>query len=476
MPLRSPDEFRESLRDGRRVVYRGCMVDDVTQHPALGRTIAHAARLFDLPNEDPLGLFSYKDDELDDTVSTFFQRPATPDQLRRRGDVIEESTRRSGTTLNIVKVVGTDALLALETVAAELDAEEGTEYGGRLAAFRAHCAREDFAMALAATDPKGDRSLSPSRQADPDQYLRVIARDGGGITVRGAKIHTTASPSANELIVIPCRAMGPEDRDYALAFAIPVNAPGVTLISHPIDPGPAAESPVSRRSIEVETLTVFEDVHVPWERVFLCGETGYAGAVAAAFANFHRYTAVSYKPPAIDLLIGAASMVADQLGIATAGHVRDKIADMICYVELIRAARIASAARARIVPPGLASPDPLLTNAGKHHFATRYHGIVAAVQDLAGGLIVTAPGVEDLDHPDYGPIIEKYLAGRDGVNGRRRWQLAQLVRDMTASEFGGYNDVVTLHGEGSTQAQRIAATREFDLQRCLELVEAALAG
>ncbi len=474
MALRSSEEFRESLRDGRRVVYRGALVDDVTKHPALGRTIDHAARLFELPEQGPEGFWSFHDDGLGETVSTFFLRPTTPELLHRRGDVIEEATRRSGTTLNIVKVVGTDALLALETVTARVDAEQGTEYAARVSAFRDHCARGDLAMALAATDNKGDRSKGPSAQADPDQYLHVVARDADGITVRGAKVHTTASPSANELIVIPCRAMGPDDSDYAVAFAVPMNVPGLTLISHPMDPGPSAEAPVSRRSVEIESLTVFDDVKVPWERVFLCGEASYAGQVATAFANFHRYTAVSYKPPAIDLLIGAAALVADQLGIASAGHVRDKVAEMICYVELIRGARIAAATRSRTVAPGLAYPDPLLTNAGKHHFSTRYHGVVAALQDLAGGLVVTAPGIEDLEHPEYGPLVEKYLVGRAGVSGRERWDLVQLVRDMTASEFGGYNDVVTLHGEGSPQAQRIAAAREFDLQGCLDLVRQQL--
>ena len=331
-------------------------------------------------------------------------------------------------------------------------------------------------MALAATDAKGDRTRRPSAQADPDLHLRIVDRDADGITVRGAKLHTTASPSANELICIPGRALGPGDEDYALAFAVPVNAPGLTLICHPLVDGPADEHPVSSRNIEVETLTVFEDVHVPWERVFLCGQWRYAGAVANAFATFHRYTALSYKPPLIDLMIGAATLAAEQLGISAAGHVREKLGRLIVYGELVRCARLAAAARAGLDATGIAVPDAVATNAGKFHFASGFHDAVATLQDLAGGIVVTAPGIEDLADPEVGPLVSKYLGDGAAVDGAERWRVAQLVRDLTASEFGGYNLVVTLHGEGSRQAQLVQAVRAFDLERCASYARAVLSG
>jgi 4-hydroxybutyryl-CoA dehydratase / vinylacetyl-CoA-Delta-isomerase len=474
MGLRTATTYRESLRDGRHLIYRGQAVADLTEHPSLSRTIDHAAALFDHPSDGPDGFWSAWDAELGE-VSTYFLRPTEPSGLRHRGDLIEETTRRARSTLNIIKAVGTDALLALEHVTPRVDAEFGTDYARRVGDFREHCAREDLAMALAATDAKGDRSLAPSAQADPDLHLRVVRRDADGIVVRGAKLHTTAAPSANELICIPCRAMGEADTDYAVAFAVPLNAPGLTMISHPLADGPAAEHPVSSRNIEVETLTVFDDVHVPWERVFLCGESAYAGAVATAFANYHRYTAISYKPPFVDLLIGAAAMASDQLGIAKSAATRDKLARLIVYGELIRAARLAAAERCRIDElTGLAIPDPVATNAGKYHFATGFHAAVALLQDLAGGLVVTAPGIEDLEHPELGACVDKYLAGRAGVSGVERWKLVQLIRDLTASEFGGYNYVVTLHGEGSPGAQLLQSVRTYDLDRCVGEVRGIL--
>ena len=476
MALRTPEEYRESLRDGRRLIYRGRPVQDVTAHPSLARTIDHAAALFAHPDEGPDGMWSYYDDELGEEVSTYFRVPVTAEQLRERGDLIEETTRRARSTLNIIKAVGTDALLGLMTVAAEIDEREGTGFAARVSEFRAHCARGDLAMALAATDAKGDRTLRPSAQADPDLHLRIVDRDADGITVRGAKLHTTASPSANELICIPGRALGPGDQDFALAFAVPLNAPGLTLICHPLVDGPEAEHPVSSRNIEVETVTVFEDVHVPWERVFLCGQWRYAGAVANAFATFHRYTAISYKPPLIDLMIGAATLAADQLGLRAAGHVREKLGRLIVYGELVRCARLAAATRAAIDPSGIAVPEAVATNAGKFHFASGFHEAVATLQDLAGGIVVTAPGAEDLADPEIGPLVSKYLGDGAAVDGADRWHVAQLVRDLTASEFGGYNLVVTLHGEGSRQAQLVQAVRAFDLERCAGYAREVLSG
>jgi aromatic ring hydroxylase len=471
MPLRTSAAYRESLRDGRRLYYRGELVADVTTHASLGRTIDHAAGLFDHPAEGPDGFWSYWDEELGDEVSSYFLRPTDTATLRRRGDVIEETTRRARSTLNIIKAVGTDALLGLEGVASRVDAEFATGYAQRVRDFRAHCATGDLAIALAATDAKGDRSLSPSRQSDPDLHLRVVARDKNGITVRGAKLHTTAAPSANELICIPCRAMGEADADYALAFAVPLNASGLTMVCHPLVDGAPAEHPVSGRNIEVETLTIFDDVHVPWERVFLCGEWQYAGMLAGAFANFHRYTAISYKPPFCDVLVGAAALAADQLGIAGSVGVREKLGRLVVYGELIRTARLAGAERCRIDElTGLALPDSVAVNAGKFHFASGFHAAVALVQDIAGGIVVTAPGIEDLEHPELGPLVDKYLAGRQGVSGHERWQLAELVRDLTASEFGGYNYVVTLHGEGSQGAQLVQTVRDYDVARCIEEV------
>ncbi len=469
MGLRSSAEFKEGLRDKRRIVYRGELVEDVTSHEALGRTVDHAAGLFDERDAGPVGLWAYEEPALDGEIcSAFWRRPTDAAELARRGDLIEAATSRSRSTFNIIQAVGSDVLFGLEQVMAD---REDPTYAQRIEAFRLRCAAGDLGVALAATDAKGDRSLRPAEQPDPDLYLRVVDRDAEGIVVRGAKAHTTASPAADEIVCIPCRAMTEADSDYAVAFAIPPETPGLTLIAHPFPGAPPAEQPISDRNIEVETLTVFDDVRVPWERVFLCGEAELAGPVAAAFANFHRFTAISYKPPSLEVMIGAAALVIDQLGLQRSTGAREKLGQLIVYVELVRTARLAAAHRSRVDRCGLAIPDSIANNAGKYHFSSGFHQAVALLQDLAGGLLVTAPGAEDMAHPEVGPVLEKYLAGRAGVGGRERWALLQVIRDLTASEFGGWTQVATLHGEGSGSAQLMQVVRDYDLRRSTGLVQ-----
>ena len=243
MPLRTAEQYRASLRDGRRIIYRGQQVDDVTTHRSLARTVDHAAGVFELAAHGDRSLWQFDDPELG-KISSFFMRPLNSDGLTLRGNAIEESTRHGNSTFNIIKAVGTDALLALEQVCSELDCVHHTGYAERVARFPCSVRAGDAAMALAATDPKGDRSLRPGDQADPNTYLRITRRDENGITVSGAKLHTTASVSANELICIPCRALTDADQDYAVAFAVPVNAPGLTLICHPLVDSPPGETPV----------------------------------------------------------------------------------------------------------------------------------------------------------------------------------------------------------------------------------------
>src|SRR5262249_20863080 len=154
----------------------------------------------------------------------------------------------------------------------------------------------DLSISITMTDVKGDRSLRPSQQADPDLYVRKVREAEGGIIVRGAKAHITTAPYTNEFCVLPTRAMAEADRGYAVAFAIPANAPGIRIIarSGPWEEG-VVDYPVANRASMVEGLVIFEDVFIPRERVFLDGEWQFAGPLAAMFSNFHRVTAAAYK-------------------------------------------------------------------------------------------------------------------------------------------------------------------------------------
>ncbi len=454
-PLRSPDQYVASLRDGRRVYYRGERVEDVTTHPVTGLAVRHAALDYHMA-EDP----RFHDLAVaEDGFSRYFNVPRTADDLLKRSALIEAATREGKTLVVLIKEIGTDALFWLLAMADEL----GEPYATRIRGFYEHCRDNDLAMAVAQTDVKGDRSLAPGQQPNPDAYLRVVERRDDGIVVRGAKVHTSVSVNANELIVLPTRAMREADRDYAVAFAVPIDTPGLTLIASPYlsvknkDP---REYPLSGERKMVETLTVFDDVFVPWDRVFLGGEWQHAGELARGFVEFHRFTAVSYKLPLVDALVGAALLAARVNGLERAGHVRDKLAWLISYAETLRALTHHAAERCKLVR-GIAVPDTLVVNIAKLQFAQGLHTAFEHVQDIAGGLLVTYPGYEDLEHAEYGAAVRRYLGGAGGVDGADRLRVMHLISDLTAGEFGGYQAVLAIHAEGSIEAEKLTILAQY---------------
>jgi aromatic ring hydroxylase len=411
MGLRTPTQYVDSLRDGRTVFFRGQRVADVTTHPVIGIAVDHAAIDFRMA-EDPRyrGLAVIED--RGEAYSRYYHLPRNADDLLKRSALIAASTREGATLVVLIKEIGSDALFALHIVGAKLAAAGKPEYRERIAKYHRYCRENDLAVAVAQTDAKGDRSLAPAAQEHPDYYLRIVEELPNGIVVRGAKVHTSVSTNTNEVIVLPTRAMKPEDGRYAVAFALPVATPGLKLIASPHGSSPKDpfEHPISARHKMIETLTVFDDVFVPKERVFLQGEAEFAGLLGLTFVRFHRFTAVSYKLPLLELLTGAGYAIAEANGVLGAGHVRDKLTHLAAYHTIVRGL-IEHAAGACSIEEGVAVPDTLLTNVAKYHFAHNYHQAVQTVQDLAGGLLVTAPATEDLTSEATGEFVRRYLGG-----------------------------------------------------------------
>lgn len=465
MPLRTPEQYRASLRDGRTVYYKGERVPDVTENPVIQVAIEHASIDYRMA-EDPQwrDLATVKGEETGEFISRYYKLPRDSQDLLKRSALIEQATRLGRTLVVLIKEIGTDALFALHILAHQVDGKLGTRYLERVRRYHAYCRDNDLALAVAQTDVKGDRSLAPSEQPDPDLYVRIVGESADGITVRGAKVHTSVSTNANEIVVLPTRALGEKDAEYAVSFAVPANTKGLTLIAAPygaarMDP---FDHPISGQHRMMETLTVFDDVLVPWDRVFLKGEWQYAGPLALTFVEFHRFTAISYKLPLVDLLVGCARLMAEYNGLERVSHVRDKMIHLISYAETLRALTHMAALQCKLVEPGIAVPNQMLVNIAKHHFASHYHQAVQWVQDISGGLVVTGPSGRDLQSPEIGGYVKKYLAGKQGVTGDRRLQAFKMVRDLTASDFGGYQEVLAVHAEGSIEAEKLAIFRSYD--------------
>jgi 4-hydroxybutyryl-CoA dehydratase / vinylacetyl-CoA-Delta-isomerase len=462
MALLTADDYRASLRDGRTLFYRGRKIDDVTAEPELRVAVDHAALDYEV-GHDPAhhDLAVVTDPASGDDYSAYYRIPRSGEDLLARSRLIETVTGLGGTMVTLIKEIGSDALFALQRIL------EGEELE-RARAFYRHCRDGDLAVAVAQTDVKGDRSLAPSAQADPDLYVRVVEENAEGIVVRGAKCHTSISANAHEIIVLPTRAMGPDDAAYAVAFAVPANAAGLSMYVSSYGAGDRNdfEFPLSARHKMLETLTVFDDVFVPWDRVFVCRQPEKAGPLALTFVEYHRFTAVSYKLPLVDALVGAAALIAQMNGVLKAGHIRDKLTQLVSYAETVRGLTELASQRARIGEHDIAYPDPMTTNIAKYTFATRYHEMLEYVQDCAGGLLVTGPGGEDWDSPDVRPVLEKYY--RAAAPAEDRLRVMHLVSDLTARDFGGYHAVLAVHAEGSIEAEKMQIFRAYDAQRALD--------
>lgn len=481
MPLRTPEQYLAGLRDGRTVYYRGERVADVTAHPVIGLATRHACLDFEMAEDArhrELAVVTAGNGT--DPYSRYYKLPASTDDLLKRSALIEQATALGRTLVVLIKEIGTDALFGMHLVADEMDKRLETSYLGRVEDYYRYCRDNDLAMAVAQTDVKGDRTKGPADQPHPDYYVRIVEERADGIVVRGAKTHTSNTTHVDEVVVLPTRAMGEADRDYAVAFAVPVDTPGLTLSASPFgghfDERDPWEYPITARHKMMETTTIFQDVLVPWERVFMCREHQFAGPLALGFVEFHRFTAISYKLPLVDALVGAAQLLAEMNGISRAAHVRDKLTHLIAYAETLRALTHHAALRGRERALGIFVPDALTVNMAKYHFAHGYHTHVQMVQDIAGGLLVTGPGAEDLAHPELGPMLEHYYGGKAGVGGRERLAALNFVKDLTSSDYGGYQEVLAVHAEGSLEAEKLMIARSYNGPRTVELVKEMIGG
>jgi 4-hydroxybutyryl-CoA dehydratase/vinylacetyl-CoA-Delta-isomerase len=475
MALRTADEYREGLRDKRRVFILGKMVPDVTEDPYLKVGVETAAFDFLFGHEEDFrDIAVMQDPETGEEVSTYFEIPDYPEAVAKRFGLISAVCDYADSALPFVKDVGTDILNGLMVTARMMG---NSEYEKRINDYRWYCARNDLSMAGVVTDVKGDRSKSPSRQASPDYYLRIVDETSNEIVVSGAKAHITASAYVDELLVLPTRNMSEEDADYAVAFSIPANTPGITQICRPnfrYEDIYHFPTPRPRRG-HIESLLIFDNVRVPKERVFMLREWQFAQHLAYAFAAFHRYTAVTYKIPIIEYYTGAGMLAAEANGIQRASHVREHFISMIKYTETLKAlAKAAHHEPENFGGTGLYVANRLIANMAKLYFASNFHEFIREIQDIAGGLLVTQPTYQDWRNEELNPYLERYLGGAGEYSAEERLKLMSTMHHMIASDFSGWHEVCTVHAEGSFAAQKMMLLLEAPLekykQRAKELI------
>jgi len=474
MAIRTVEQYLDSLND-RRVVYAdGKRVNNVTTYPKLRAALQTCTMYYILEN-DPRYQSKMTARTGDGNIVPFVFLPVkdASDMLRKRDTVLFLARTCLGVSAG-GSFVAADVLNALTVVSQRMCKEVKTDYSERVDAYRKHLMKNDPIVVGAVTDAKGDRSLRPSEQVPhKDFYVRIIDRQRDGIVVRGAKWHIARAPLADELFVCPTRSMRQEDRNYAVSFAIPVNTRGISMVMgarEPLEEGDYDEYPLTSARATAEALVIFDDVFVPRERVFLCKEWKFAGQIAHMFGNFHRLHADTYKYAEIEIMVGAASLLAESNGVEKAEHIKDKLSWLAFYLETIGALGQAAAEHPFIdTTTGLAYPNPVYSNAAKFFFADNYHQAVKYVQDIAGGIIADVPSFKNFRRWKTRTFIEKYLQGKSEVSTENRLRTVLLARDACAA----YRQAATIHAEGSLASQRMALYNSSDWERYRALARRA---
>jgi 4-hydroxyphenylacetate 3-monooxygenase/4-hydroxybutyryl-CoA dehydratase/vinylacetyl-CoA-Delta-isomerase len=470
MALKTSEEYVERLKRMKPNVY------------AHGRKIGRDDPILELPiNTLRFTFDAANDPELKDLVVT--ESHLTGEQINRFtslnlsiGDLYTQQEMKRKCCHRVggctQRCMATDTLNAIGVVAKEIDENKGTHYFENFTEFLKYYQANDLVGSTAMTDVKGDRKARPAQQEDPDLYLHVVEKNSKGIVVRGAKNHITMGPYVDEHLVIPTRNLTKDESEWAVSFALPADADGVRIISRIVTPRGRIDLKAPYNEFGVaDSVVVFDNVFVPWERVFMCGEWEYAGRLALTFAGFHRHSYCGCKPAVTDIILGATALVAEYNGVGNSSHIVDELTELMIIGELVYASGIAAAAKATRTASGIYTPEFLYSNTGRYLAGVNIFHEYDILASVAGGLPSTLPTEEDWLNPETGPDLEKYISRKPGVSAEKLHRLYRFISDYSCSAIGGWAQYAGVHGGGSPVMEKIGIRSGYDLEAKKRIVK-----
>ena len=460
------EDYINSLRGRNLLIYLfGEKVEDYVDHPMIRPSINALARTYDLAVEEP-ELASVISPLTGDRISRFLHISSSVEDLVLQNKMQRKLGQLTGTCFQ--RCVGMDAFNALHSVTFEMDEAYGTDYHQKFLTFLGEMHTHNYVVGGAMTDVKGDRSLPPHAQEDPDMYVHITRRAKNGVYISGAKAHQTGCINSHWLVVMPTIRLKEEDKEYAIIGALPVDSQGITYIY--------GRQSCDTRSMEggeidvgnanyggQEAMVIFDNVFISNEHIFMDGEYDFAALLVERFTNYHRRSYVC-KSGVGDVLIGAAASIADMNGVPKASHIKDKLVEMTHLNETIYATGIAASYQGYEMKSGCYMCDPMLANVCKHHVTKLPYDMGRLAQDLGGGLVATMPSEKDLNHPEIGTLIRKYLKGKADVKTEDRIRILRLIENMTLGRNAVGYLTESMHGAGSPQAQRIQIARMAQME------------
>ena len=480
MALMTPEQFEESLKKLKpRVFMNGKRVANVLENKNT-RTVVEANKASYAWALDP----KYKDimtcysPLVDETVNRYTHVSASVDDLIKKAEAGTFTAEMLGTC--IYRCVGYDTFHALASTTWEIDRELDTEYHNRFLEYLKMVQRQDLSVAGALTEPRGSRNKKTLEWSDPYLSLKVVDKNKEGIVVRGAKINISGAYASHELVVLPQGAHAEGEEDYAIAFATPTDARGITYICQYTPYSAERELAEDLEELgnpvfgQRETaMVVFDNVLVPWERVFHCGEYRYSGKLVARFARTHRMTCGgTCKVGFMNQIIGASRLIQEYKGLEKTAHINEQLAEMVVLRETSRACGLEAARRGAEEPPGsgVFLPDELMGNVAKLNVCNAFWRVMALAGDIGGGLIVTMPSLKELKNPEIKGYVEEFYSFGSDEPAENIMKVTKLLQNWTA----GLHGVGTWHGAGPVQTQKIMLQRVINYDHEKDLVRKQL--
>ena len=470
--IRTGDEYRESLRDGREVWIDGESVPDVTAHPMFRPLVDVRARIYDMQHDPATsGTMTWRDEASGEACAIGLKLPLTREDWERKRRAVDAVMWDVG---GVVTRVGDETIGEMWSLwdGKEILNEIDPRFGDNIERHIHEAVRLDPFHVSANTDPKGDRSKRPQEQ-DPDMLVHVVRETDAGVAIRGAK-YETAAAYAEQAFLKPTIANWGDDKlsDYAVGCILRMNAPGVKHICRTGFAGraPARDYPLSNRFDEVDSLVVLDDVLIPWEDVLF-----YRHTRAATFirATLHRYSAFAYVQRILtyaDMMIGAALWNVKQTGLERQPAVQEKLAELAVYREGINAHLTAAVAAAEESPSGLLMPNQSLLFTGRVHACANLPAMMHLARELCGGQICITPDAAMFEHPDAGPWLAKFYTINERWQAEDRRKLLAFARDLLNSDYAGHRLTFQLFAQSPPFAHLAAVYRNFDWDGPLDFV------
>ena len=473
--LMSAADYRESLRRYKpRVFVDGDRIESVVEEPRLEPGINAIGVTYDLAlDERYREIMTAEYSGSGETVNRMLHINEEPQHLLNKLEATRLVCRESGCAQ---RYLTHDAMNAIYQATHQIDDAKGTEYLDRYKAYIEYVHANDLTLGVAMTDGKGDRSLRPHRQANIDSYVHIKERRKDGIVIRGAKAIITGAPYVHELLVMPCRNMTEADQDFAVCCAVPLDAENLTIISRPAGrPGQEAAK-FSAKFAQATGVAIFDDVFVPYDRVFLAGEWEHSQFLTSTYATHHRHSCIGARAGFGDLLIGTGVLMVESNGLDPdrAPHLRDDLVELIKITEGFYACGVAASVYGFQDPSGVFQPDGVFANIGKLLLASQIYDMHRLAHDVSGGMIVALPGPDEDHNPETKGDMSAMLKTREDIPYEARMEVARMMEDLTASNTAGWYSVISLHGGGSPEAMRREIYRYYPLEERRHLVERLL--